>query len=161
MFPRKWTDQVKVILGSGHFWLLLALMALCGILHYAEQLGITGTTTPSEHFGLSRHSMDRILFLIPIIYSEFIFGLRAGLVALVLFIVMISIPLVACVHGIRISKIRQDKMIGLSLFSALVPSVTLHNMVLVPYTQTYSAIVLYTLGGLALSYYGIMRRLTA
>jgi len=31
------------------------------------------------HFGLTRHALDRILFLLPIIYSSFIFGLIGGL----------------------------------------------------------------------------------
>jgi len=80
MLSRKWANQLKVLLGNGHFWLVLALLALCSIFHYAEQLGILGTTAPSEHFGLTRHAMDRVLFLIPIIYCGFIFGLRAGLI---------------------------------------------------------------------------------
>jgi two-component system, NarL family, sensor histidine kinase DegS len=35
---------------------------------------------PSFHFGLVRHSLDRILFLLPIIYTSFIFKQRAGLI---------------------------------------------------------------------------------
>ena len=38
-----------------------------------------GTEYPSFHFGLTRHALERILFLVPIIYSAFIFGLTAGL----------------------------------------------------------------------------------
>ena len=38
-----------------------------------------GTESPSVHFGLTRHALERILFLVPIIYSAFIFGLTAGL----------------------------------------------------------------------------------
>lgn len=67
------------IVRSGHFWLILAMFALFSILHYAEQIGIIGTEDPSLHFGLTRHSLDRILFLLPIIYSVFIFGLRAAI----------------------------------------------------------------------------------
>lgn len=85
-------------------------------------------------------------------------GLRAGLLALLLFVLMISVPAVACVRGLRRSRGRRDRMIGLSLLSSLVPSITIHNMILVPYVQPYSGIVLYMLGGLALSYYGIVRR---
>lgn len=64
---------------SGHFWVIIALFLLCCVLHYAEQLGIVGTEPPSWHFGLTRHALERILFLVPIIYSAFIFGLTAGL----------------------------------------------------------------------------------
>ena len=52
---------------SRHFWLILVVFALCSLLHYVEQMGIEGTTVPSLHFGLTRHALDRILFLLPII----------------------------------------------------------------------------------------------
>jgi len=39
-----------------------------------------GTEEPSSHFGLSRHALDRILFLVPIIYSSFVFRLTGGLI---------------------------------------------------------------------------------
>jgi len=64
---------------SRHFWLILVVFALCSLLHYVEQMGIEGTTVPSLHFGLTRHALDRILFLLPIIYSGFVFGLTGGL----------------------------------------------------------------------------------
>ena len=67
------------IVRNPHFWLILILFGICSILHYAEQIGITGAVPPSFHFGLSRHALDRILFLLPIIYSGFVFGLVGGL----------------------------------------------------------------------------------
>ena len=66
-------------LRSTHFWLILALLVGLGILHYVEELGLLGATT-SEHFGLVRHSMDRILFLVPIVYALIVFGFKAGLI---------------------------------------------------------------------------------
>jgi PAS domain S-box-containing protein len=66
---------------SSHFWLILVIFALCGLLHYVEQMGIGETATPSLHFGLTRHALDRVLFLVPIIYSAFVFGRTGGLVA--------------------------------------------------------------------------------
>jgi PAS domain S-box-containing protein len=62
-----------------HFWLLLALLTAFAFFHYAEQLGFSGTVSSSLHFGLTRHALDRVLFLLPIIYCGFIFGLIAGL----------------------------------------------------------------------------------
>jgi len=67
------------ILRNPHFWLTLVVFALFSIFHYAEQIGMTDTMPPSFHFGLTRHSLERVLFLLPIIYSLFIFGLTAGL----------------------------------------------------------------------------------
>jgi putative methionine-R-sulfoxide reductase with GAF domain len=71
--------QLKRALRSALFWLIVAMLAALAILHYVEQLGIAGAT-PSSHLGLTRHAMDRILFLFPIIYAGFVFRLRAGLV---------------------------------------------------------------------------------
>jgi len=64
-----------------HFWLILIIFGLCSLLHYVEQIGIGETTAPSVHFGLTRHALDRILFLLPIIYSGFVFGRTWGLAA--------------------------------------------------------------------------------
>ncbi|TRZ94091.1 MAG: PAS domain S-box protein [Dehalococcoidia bacterium] len=77
----RWLIQVKRVLCSLHFWLIFALLIGCGILHYVEQIGIAGTTYPSFHFGLARHAFDRILFLVPIVYSGFVFGLAGGVAA--------------------------------------------------------------------------------
>lgn len=66
---------------SPRFWLISLMMAALGVLHYVSQLGVPGTSPPSEHFGLSRHTLDRILFLVPVIYAGHSFRLRAGLIA--------------------------------------------------------------------------------
>ncbi|MEW6033363.1 MAG: PAS domain S-box protein [Chloroflexota bacterium] len=68
------------LLRNRHFWLVLVLFVLLSLFHYVEQLGIGPSKAPSLHFGLTRHALDRILFLIPIVYSGFVFGLVAGLV---------------------------------------------------------------------------------
>lgn len=79
----KWLKPVTGTLRSPHFWLIFALLTSFGVLHYVEQLGITGTVPPSFHFGLTRHTLDRILFLVPIVYSGFVFRLGGGLIACV------------------------------------------------------------------------------
>ena len=68
------------VIRNRHFWLIVALFAFCSMFHYAELIGITGTAAPGFRFGLTRHALDRILFLIPIIYSAYVFGLTGGLV---------------------------------------------------------------------------------
>ena len=68
-----------IILRSGHFWLIIIIFVLCSIFQYAEHIGIIGTETPSSHFGLTRHAVERILFLVPIIYASFVYGRIAGL----------------------------------------------------------------------------------
>jgi len=67
------------MLKNKHLWLIIVVFTLCSILHYAEQIGIAGTEAPSQHFGLTRHALERILYLVPIIYAAYIFGFKAGL----------------------------------------------------------------------------------
>jgi PAS domain S-box-containing protein len=63
-----------------HFWIILAILVFVSLMHYAEQIGIPSTLPPSEHFGLTRHALDRVLLLIPIVYASFIFGMPWGLI---------------------------------------------------------------------------------
>ena len=70
--------QMRSLVRNIHFWLIVAILIGLGILHYIEELGLVGEA-PSLHFGLERHAMDRILFLIPIVYAIFVFGARTGL----------------------------------------------------------------------------------
>jgi len=67
------------LIRNRNFWLVVVLLVLCGTLQYIELTGIAGTP-PSLHFGLTRHALDRILFLVPIIYASFTFRLKGGLI---------------------------------------------------------------------------------
>jgi len=67
------------LIRNRNFWLVLVFLVLCSVLHYIELTGITGTP-PSFHFGLTRHALDRILFLLPIIYASFTFRLKGSLI---------------------------------------------------------------------------------
>lgn len=66
------------IIKKRHFWLILLLFVLFTLLYYIEQMGFPGTMSPSRHLGLQRHTLDCLLFLVPIIYAVFIFGLGGG-----------------------------------------------------------------------------------
>jgi len=56
-------------------------MFLVGIfLHYPEQL--TGGEAPSSLLGLERHAIERVFFLLPVIYAGVIFGIGGALAAL-------------------------------------------------------------------------------
>jgi len=72
--------SVKVtikFLRSASFWIILVSLVGLTFLHYMEELGIGGGT--GLHLGLQRHAMERILFLLPIIYTLSIFGVTAGI----------------------------------------------------------------------------------
>lgn len=60
------------------FWLLVTMFAMSILLHYSKQIGFPEAT----RLGLTRHAMDRVLFLLPITYGGFIYGLRGGLICL-------------------------------------------------------------------------------
>ena len=62
------------------FWVIVITFTLVCLFHYAEVMGMPGTAYPSFHFGLTRHTFDRILFFIPIIYAAFLFGRRGALI---------------------------------------------------------------------------------
>ena len=71
------------LLGSPHLWGILIIFSVCVILHYPQQMPFLGEMGLSSLLGLSRHAVERVLFLTPIIYAGFIFGLRGGIVSLV------------------------------------------------------------------------------
>jgi PAS domain S-box-containing protein len=58
------------------------------IFHYPQQILGTSSTSLLSFLGLSRHAMERILFLIPITYSGMIFGLKTGLASIVISMVI-------------------------------------------------------------------------
>ena len=62
------------------FWVIIITFALVCLFHYAEVIGMPDTVYPSFHFGLTRHTFDRILFFIPIIYAAFFFGRKGALI---------------------------------------------------------------------------------
>ena len=68
-----------------HFWLLVGMLAVAGLLHYSDAFPPLAARSPSA---LTSPSMVRILFLLPIIYGGFVFGVRGGAVTLVLAIVL-------------------------------------------------------------------------
>jgi two-component system sensor histidine kinase DegS len=92
-------SSARKVIRSPHFWAVLAIFAIGVILHYPEQLIPWGASAISSFLGTTRHTAERVFFLIPITYASFIFGLKGGIASLVAagFIMMpraISISLV-------------------------------------------------------------------
>lgn len=85
------SPRLKEALRSSHFWAISAILVFLTLVHYAEQTGISGTTSPSIHFGLTRHALDRILFLLPVMYSGFVFGFIPG-IAVCFLTMLIMLP---------------------------------------------------------------------
>jgi two-component system sensor histidine kinase DegS len=76
------SSALKVI-RNPHFWGVLVIFAIGVVLYYPEQLTPWGATTISSLLGLTRHTAERVFFLIPITYASFIFGLWGGIASLV------------------------------------------------------------------------------
>lgn len=73
------------VVRSPHFWIVVVMFAVGIIFHYPQYLLMPPL---SPLLGLTRHSMERILFLLPVTYAGFIFGMRAGLASVVLALVI-------------------------------------------------------------------------
>lgn len=82
---------VKVIM-SHHFWLVTAMLISGIVLHYSAQdrLILPGLF-PDSPLRLSRHALERVLFILPITYAAFMFGVVGGLVTL-LIALLIMLP---------------------------------------------------------------------
>src|SRR3990172_3453482 len=66
-------------------WLLLtvAMMAVGAALHYGDKLPLISTAAASSPVSLTtRQTIERILFLMPVMSAAFVFGARAGLLTL-------------------------------------------------------------------------------
>ncbi|MBN1862637.1 MAG: PAS domain S-box protein [Dehalococcoidales bacterium] len=82
-------DTVIKTVRNYRFWLVVALFIVGVILHYPQQL--IGLEAPSSFLGLSRHTIERVYLLAPIIYSSFVFGLKGGITSLA-FALAIMLP---------------------------------------------------------------------
>jgi PAS domain S-box-containing protein len=71
------------VVRNPRFWLLVGLFAVGIILHYPQQLPLVGLEAPSSLLGLTRHTIERVYLLVPVIYAGFAFGLKGGIAGLV------------------------------------------------------------------------------
>lgn len=76
----KWLEGIRRSIRNPNFWIILALLVLCAIASYPKQIGLVAPSSPDSLFGLTRHTVERVLCLIPILYAGYIFGPAAGLV---------------------------------------------------------------------------------
>ncbi len=75
------------VLRNPHLWIVAVIVALLTVVHYHEVftgLGVLERIGSVLGLGLTRHTLERILFLIPIVYGTAVFGLGGGLSILAL-----------------------------------------------------------------------------
>lgn len=75
-------ERLSSLMRNPSFWLIVAMLVFCTLLHYSAHVAILRAISPEAQLGLTRHVMERILFLLPITYAAFIFGVRGGLITL-------------------------------------------------------------------------------
>ena len=79
------TSKAKPVVRSPHFWIIVVLFTLTTIGHYHELLQnvpVIGQISTGVFFGLSRHTWERLIYIVIIVYSAGIFGVKAGGVVL-------------------------------------------------------------------------------
>lgn len=89
--PSRWSKRVRAVLPNSHFWVILVLLVLCTIHHYPDQVGLSTTLFPDSFYGLTRHAVDRVFYLVPIIYAGYIFGAATGL-AITSVVLLLMLP---------------------------------------------------------------------
>lgn len=65
-----------------HFWLVLSLFAGSILLHYPQLIPNITPLEPDSFLFLTRHSIGRLILLLPITYTALVFGIRAGIFSL-------------------------------------------------------------------------------
>jgi hypothetical protein len=72
------SSTIRLYARSWHFWLVVALLVAGTILHYPKQFPFVGEDAPSSWLGLERHSFERVIFLVAIVYGGLMLGVRTG-----------------------------------------------------------------------------------
>ncbi len=81
MSRRFWVNLLAKTLFTPGFWFILALLVLITIPHYNEVLQHPAfLNSIIASFNLERHAFERILFLLPIVWSGFLFGWKGAMV---------------------------------------------------------------------------------
>jgi two-component system NtrC family sensor kinase len=63
-------------------WAVLIIFAICIVLHYPQQILSIDSPSLFSFLGLTRHAIERILLLLPIGYTSYVFGTKAGFISL-------------------------------------------------------------------------------
>ncbi|MGD0765466.1 MAG: PAS domain S-box protein [Dehalococcoidia bacterium] len=69
------------VLKDPHFWVIVTIMSCGTILYYADYLPVISGIESGLRLDFARHSVHRILSILPVAYAAFVFGLPGGLTA--------------------------------------------------------------------------------
>ena len=82
VYKQKSTHEQR-FLKNPQFWSVVVIYILITLHHYDNLTSFRIMSAPDLPLGLTRHTIDRILYLVPVILSSFIFGSRGGLLTVV------------------------------------------------------------------------------
>jgi len=71
------------LLTNIHLWIIILLFSGSIILHYPQIIPYFQTTEPESFLFLTRHSLGRLILLVPIAYTSLTFGLKASIFSLI------------------------------------------------------------------------------
>jgi PAS domain S-box-containing protein len=74
-------SRLTIVIRKPGFWIILGLFVILTLPHYHEAFGYPALLTyiiPTVD--LSRHTLERILYLVPIVWAGFLFGLRGTVI---------------------------------------------------------------------------------
>jgi PAS domain S-box-containing protein len=69
------------VLKEPHFWVILAIMTCGTVFYYADHIPLIDSVEQSLRLDFARHSVHRILSILPVAYAAYVFGLPGGLLA--------------------------------------------------------------------------------
>ena len=74
-------NRLTKVVRKRTFWLIVALLVLITLPHYGEVLQHPAFLTQlASSLGLTRHAFERVLYLVPIVWAGYLFGLRGAIV---------------------------------------------------------------------------------
>jgi hypothetical protein len=75
--------RLAILLRNPRFWGIIVMFSICIILHYPKYTLFPNAEKLNTFLGLQRHAIVRILFLAPITYATFVFGMRGGIISII------------------------------------------------------------------------------
>jgi PAS domain S-box-containing protein len=103
---RQATGRISEAMGSVEFWVAVLMFMVVIPAHYPnELLPFLHIEDPGSVLGLQRHAIERVFMLLPITYIGFLFGMRAGLAAAALALI-IMLP-----RALFISEYHSDALV--------------------------------------------------
>jgi signal transduction histidine kinase len=77
--PTTARETLRALVRSRHFWIVVAMLAACTIAHYATP---QNRVIPLAGITLTRHTIERVIFLLPVAAAAFAFEQAGGLITL-------------------------------------------------------------------------------